>query len=87
MFLEVLLQRQGPTLPRPHADRVYGSRHSNMKEMRPTDTLRVFFAFDPQRRAVLLCGGDKAGQGSERVWYRKMIRKADALFDRHLAHR
>ena len=85
-YLQLLLAQTGPTLGRPNADTVSGSRHRNMKELRPTDTLRIFYAFDPQRRAVLLCGGDKAGQGSERTWYKKMIRKADALYDRHLYH-
>ncbi len=86
LFLQRLLAEQGPSLGRPHVDTVSNSRHANMKEMRPTDTLRGFFAFDSQRRAVLLCGGDKAGKGGERTWYRQKIRKADTLFDRHLAH-
>lgn len=86
LFLQKLLAQQGPTLGRPHVDTVSDSDYRNMKEMRPTDTLRGFFAFDPQRRAVLLCGGDKAGKGSERIWYKKMIRKADTLFGRHLEH-
>jgi hypothetical protein len=29
-----LLQELGPTLPRPHADLIVSSRHSNMKELR-----------------------------------------------------
>jgi|SRR5882672_6206146 len=29
-----LLQERGPTLPRPHADVISTSRHSNMKELR-----------------------------------------------------
>jgi hypothetical protein len=29
-----LLQEYGPTLPRPHADVIVSSRHSNMKELR-----------------------------------------------------
>lgn len=85
-LVQLLLEQQGPSLGRPYADVVFNSRHSNMKEMRPTETLRGFFAFDTQRRAVLLCGGDKAGKGSQRTWYKRMIRRADALFDRHLAH-
>ena len=55
-----------------------------MKELRPSDTLRGFFAFDTQQRAILLCGGDKARSGGRRSWYRKMIRRADALLDQHL---
>ena len=82
--LQQLLAERGPQLGRPHVDSVSDSRHSNMKELRPSDTLRGFFAFDPQQRAILLCGGDKARSGGRRPWYRKMIRRADALLDRHL---
>jgi|SRR5580704_818206 hypothetical protein len=52
-----LLQERGPQLPRPHADRIHTSRHSNMKELRGKVNerqLRVLFAFDPRRAALLL---------------------------------
>ena len=42
------------------------------------------FAFDTKRKAVLLVAGEKSG-GSERRFYRGLIRKADARFDAHLA--
>jgi hypothetical protein len=45
---------------------------------------RVAFVFDPRRRAILLVAGDKSG-GSERRFYRELIRKADDRFDAHLA--
>jgi len=45
---------------------------------------RVAFAFDPRRRAILLVAGDKAGVGQKR-FYRELIKKADARFDKHLA--
>nr|WP_297363413.1 type II toxin-antitoxin system RelE/ParE family toxin [Acidiferrobacter sp.] len=45
---------------------------------------RVAFAFDPKRQAILLVGGDKSG-GSEKRFYRQLIRKADARFDEHIA--
>ena len=77
---------EGPALGRPHADTVSDSRHANMKELCPTATLRAFYAFDHQRRAVLLCECDKAAKNSQRSWYKRMIRKADTLFDQHLAH-
>jgi hypothetical protein len=57
-----LLQEPGPTLPRPHADVIVQSRHSNMKELRgkvEQRQLRVLYAFDPRRTAILLIGGDK----------------------------
>ena len=82
-----LLRQFGPQLGRPRADTLNGSRHANMKEMRLSAAggeWRVAFAFDPKRRAMLLVAGDKSG-GSERRFYRGLIRKADERFDRHLA--
>ncbi|MGH2364019.1 MAG: type II toxin-antitoxin system RelE/ParE family toxin [Chloroflexota bacterium] len=78
------LQDQGPALGRPFADAIHGSRHANMKELRPRGGhLRVLFAFDPRRTAILLLGGDKTGQWE--AWYQQMIPLADDLYDEHLA--
>ena len=41
---------------------------------------RVAFAFDIKRRAILLVGGDKSG-GSEKRFYRELMRKADQRFE------
>jgi DNA-binding transcriptional regulator YiaG len=57
-----LLEELGPTLPRPHADVIVQSRHSNMKELRgkvDQRQLRVLFAFDQRRAAILLIGAIK----------------------------
>lgn len=54
-----------------------------MKELRPTNTIRIFFAFDPARTAVLLIGGDKRGHHQQR-WYRRMINQADRLYEEYL---
>ncbi len=82
-----LLKLLGPQLKRPHADTLKGSRHSNMKELRANSrdaVLRIAFAFDPERNALLLIGGNKAGVG-QRQFYREMIGRADGLYDGHLA--
>jgi len=76
------LTMRGPHAGRPLVDTVNGSRHPNMKELRATKTIRVFFAFDPRRKAVLLIGGDKAGKVNR--FYRQMIAKADKIYDAHL---
>lgn len=79
-----LLQQFGPTLPRPHADTLQGSRHANMKELRVSHAgrpYRVLYAFDPRRTAILLLGGDKTGDPD---WYDRMIPMADRLYDEHL---
>jgi hypothetical protein len=79
-----VLQEKGPGLGRPLVDTVQGSRHSNMKELRPRGGfIRILFAFDPRRTAILLIGGDKRGRWNE--WYQQMVPVADRLFDEHLA--
>ena len=81
-----LLEAFGPTLGRPRADTLKGSRHANMKELRFTadgGVWRIAFAFDPERRAVLLVAADKSGVAERRL-YRRLIGKADERFDRHL---
>ena len=82
-----LLEQFGPQLGRPRVDTLDDSRHANMKELRfdaADGVWRFAFAFDPNRRAIVLCGGDKSG-GSERRFYRKLIAKADGRFDDRLA--
>ena len=81
-----LLARQGPSLGRPNVDTLSGSRHANMKELRcPTadGAWRIAFAFDPERRAIMLVGGDKAGV-KEKRFYRSLIATADERFEEHL---
>ena len=82
-----MLQEFGPQLGRPRADTLNGSRHANMKALRfhaEDGEWRLAFAFDPRRKAILLVAGDKSG-GSEKRFYRELIRKADERFDAHLA--
>jgi hypothetical protein len=80
-----LLRRIGPSLGRPGADGVKGSKHANMKELRSQHAgkpYRTFFAFDPRRTAILLIGGCKAGDDR---FYDQMIPLADALYDTYLS--
>jgi hypothetical protein len=87
LALSLLLQRFGPQLKRPHADTLKASRHANMKELRfaaDDGVWRVAYAFDLERKAILLVAGDKSGV-SEKQFYRALIRKADDRFDAHLA--
>jgi hypothetical protein len=82
-----LLEVLGPQLGRPHADTLNGSKYANMKELR-ADTkdkvMRVAFAFDPNRAAILLVAGNKTGV-SQKQFYRQLIAKADQLYDAHLS--
>jgi hypothetical protein len=58
-----VLEVFGPQLGRPRVDTLFGSRHANMKLCfdAADGVWRFAFAFDPIRRAILLCGGDKSG--------------------------
>jgi hypothetical protein len=87
LALSLVLEEFGPQMGRPRVDTLNGSRHANMKELRfsaADGEWQVAFAFDPRRRGILLVAGDKSG-GSEKRFYRELIRKADERFDAHLA--
>jgi hypothetical protein len=43
---------------------------------------RVLYIFDPRRVAILLLGGDKAGDDR---WYERNVPLADRLYDNHVA--
>ena len=80
------LEQDGPALGRPYVDTIRNSRFKNMKELRVSSqgALRVLFAFDPTRRAVLLLGGDKSKDSRWNDWYVGAIRRADDLFEEHI---
>lgn len=80
------VEKFGPETGRPHVDTLKGSGYVNMKELRfeaADGEWRVAFAFDPKRRAILLVAGDKTGV-SEKRFYKRLITKADARYERHL---
>ncbi len=56
-----------------------------IRELRPkrgASPLRVFYAFDPDRDAVLLLGGDKAGDAR---FYERMVPKVERIWTEYLA--
>ncbi len=80
-----LLMTYGPRLPFPHSSGVAGSRHGRLRELRVQSfgrPLRIFYAFDPRRMAILLIGGDKTGDGR---FYERFVPLADDLYDTYLA--
>jgi len=76
------LREEGPALGRPLVDRIQGSGIHHLKELRPGSAgrseIRVLFAFDPTRSALLLLGGDKAGNWQR--WYKENIPIAERLY-------
>jgi len=62
--MALLLEAIGPQLSRPRSDTLKGSKHKNMKELRfpvGKQAWRVAYAFDPQRKGVLLRGRQQTG--------------------------
>jgi hypothetical protein len=77
------LEDVGPSLRRPFVDTIKISRHSNMKELIPMGgNIRILFAFDPRRSAILLIGGDKTDRWD--AWYEEWVPRADDLYEDHL---
>ena len=81
-----LLENFGPKLGRPHVDTLSGSKFARMKELRCAvndGQWRIAFAFGPDRRAILLIAGNKAGVSQKR-FYKQLIAKADERYNTHL---
>ena len=83
------LAEAGPALGRPLVDSIAHSSVGNLKELRPGSAgrseVRILFAFDPWRSAILLTGGDKSGDW--RGWYQRAIPPAEELYEEYLKER
>ena len=78
-----LLEIHGVTLGDPHSSALRGSRIP-LRELRPrsgASPLRVLYAFDPHRDAVIPLGGNKAAGPR---FYRRAIARAEILWTEHL---
>ena len=78
-----LLEEKGTGLGHPYSSGIRGSRHSHMRELRVRkrgEQLRVFYAFDPRRVAILLIGGDR----TIARFFKRYVPVADGLYDDHL---
>lgn len=79
-----ILRQQGTALRFPRSSGIAQSKHSHMRELRIQHhgrPFRVLYAFNPERAAVLLIGGDKTGNTR---WYEIFVPIADRLYDEHL---
>jgi hypothetical protein len=79
------LELKGVDLRYPKSSGVHQSKHGHMRELRIDtrgEAIRVFYAFDPRRKAVVLVGGRKRGE--EKRFYREHVRRADAIYDEYL---
>lgn len=78
-----LLERRGVQLGFPYSSALEGSNFA-LRELRVQSSgrpIRVFYAFDPARDAVLLLGGDKTGV---KRFYEQMISKSEAIWKEYL---
>lgn len=78
-----ILEVAGTNLGFPLSSAIEGSRYA-LRELRIQSggkPLRVFYAFDPARQAVLLIGGDKTGN---KRFYDEMIPVAEAIWESYL---
>lgn len=79
-----LLEGKGVALPFPYSSAIAGARFP-LRELRTQakgEPVRVFYAFDPRRQAVLLLGGNKAGDDR---FYERMIPLCERLWAEYLA--
>ena len=82
-----LLMEHGPQRRFPHSSGVEGSTHTHRRELRVQSgsrPLRIFYAFDPRRTAILLVEGDKTG---DEQFYETFIPVADRLYDAYVDER
>lgn len=78
------LEERGAMLSFPYSSAISNSRHSHMRELRIQhrgNPIRIFYAFDPRRHAILLIGGDKTGKDR---FYEEYVLIADCLYDEYL---
>lgn len=77
------LVKDGINLGHPYSSAIKTSRHPHMRELRvrTRPPIRVFYAFDPRRNAILLIGGMKT---DDKRFYDRYVRLADNLYDEHL---
>lgn len=79
-----VLEQGGVTLGYPHSSQVT----RKIRELRVTSVrhpIRIFYAFDPRRNAVLLLAATKKGAHDESKWTREMGERAEVVFDVYLA--
>lgn len=79
-----LLRELGPMLRYPYTSGISDSKFDIMRELRiqyKGKPYRILYAFDPERTAILLLGGNKTGKDR---WYKKHVPIADKLFKEHL---
>lgn len=79
-----LLEAKGPQLSFPYSSGIEGAKYTHLRELRVSSNsnpIRVLYAFDPRRMAILLIGGNK--RGNDR-WYNTYVPIAEKLYTQHI---
>ena len=77
-----LLTREGPNLGFPYSSSIRGAAHA-LRELRIQcggHPYRILYAFDPQRNALLILGGDKTGNDR---WYEENVPRAERIYEQY----
>lgn len=78
-----VLEQEGIALGYPYSSALKGAKFA-LRELRPSagrSPLRVVYAFDPRRDAVLIIGGDKGGDPK---FYKRIIKSAEKIWKQYL---
>jgi hypothetical protein len=84
------LEQTGPAARMPLSYPIKQDNSCAMKELRPGSSgrseVRILYAFDFRRKALLLLGGDKAERRDDwDSWYDRNVKVADEIFQREVA--
>jgi hypothetical protein len=78
-----MLEAAGVSLKFPYSSNIEGSKYP-LRELRVQSKgqpLRILYAFNPKRNALLILGGDKGGND---CWYDVNVPLAEKLWEKHL---
>lgn len=79
-----ILELNGVGLGFPYSSAIKGSKYPLRELRKKGQPLRMFYAFDPARDAVVLLGGDKAGDDR---FYEREVPRAERIWERYLAEK
>lgn len=77
-----LVELSGTSLGFPYSSAIKGSKFALRELRKKGQPLRLIYAFDPKRQAVMLIGGDKTGDDR---FYKTIVPRAEKLWEAHLA--
>lgn len=76
-----VLELNGVSLGFPYSSQIQGSKYALRELRKKGQPIRMLYAFDPQRQAVVLVGGDKTGDDR---FYEREVPRAEKIWERYL---